>query len=64
MLLCIEVRASLIWEEELKKFETWMQSQDIHPEIIQMVITGMKSWITQKPTYVVLLQNPVQSQKV
>ena len=54
-ILCQEQGASLIWTNKMKKLEDWMTSQDFHPKIVQVIVTGLHSWRTNTPnTYLPL----------
>ena len=67
VLRCKGNRVQDIWTTELQNFKEWMQSQQFHSEIIEVIIHNLNCWRENKqPTYIpanILLNKAVKEQR-
>ena len=49
VLQCPAEGCSSAWNEEIQKLKKWMDTQDLHPEISNIILTSLHCWRQHKP---------------
>ena len=64
VLQCRESGADLIWKNEMTKLQTWLETHDLHPELVQVIITGLNTWRTGSPNPYIPTTNSIRQAQI